>query len=59
MVSPPLDKLKVREYKTRKPIKTKMLSTNLNLRMEFPDFEVVVGEATLIYLMFQKTFGSH
>lgn len=49
-----IDKLKVREYKTRKPIKTKMLLTNLNLRMEFPDFEIIVGKATLIYLMFQK-----
>lgn len=32
---------------------------NLNLRMEFPDFKINVGKATLIYLMFQKTFGSH
>lgn len=54
MVSPPLDKLKGREYKTRKPIKTKMLLQNLNLRMEFHDFKIIVGKATLIYLMFKK-----
>lgn len=59
MVSPPLDKLKGGEYTTRKPIKLKCNLKNLNLRMEFPYFGINVGKATLIYLMFQKTFGSH
>lgn len=36
MVSPPLDKLKGKEYKTRKPIKTKMQFKKLESKDGIP-----------------------